>query len=101
MKRRFMVVAVLFLFVFASASALAGGRPDKDYRDWFGHFAVGAALPSAHLDDFVDDAIYVNGGATYWPSDWALGLNLDLGWAENDLSSDVIRAINQPTGRKS
>jgi len=94
MKRQFTVLAVLFLFVFTSASALAGGRPDKDYRDWFGHFAMGASLPTANLDDIVDDAFYLNGGATYWPNNWAMGINLDLGWAEHDVSRAALDAIN-------
>ena len=44
MNRTARVLAIGCLFCFASASVLAGGRPDKDWRSWFGHFSGGYSL---------------------------------------------------------
>ena len=94
MKRPVMVAAIGCVVFLASAAALAGGRPDKSYKDWFGHFAAGYSVASGDIGDIIDDDFYVNGGATYWPENWAAGIDLDLSWAEYDISSSAIRAIN-------
>ena len=94
MKRHVTVWVVCCVFFFASASALAGGRPDKPYKDWFGHFAAGYSFAESDFGDIVDDDLYLNGGATYWPEDWAIGIDLDLAWSQYDLSNSAIGAIN-------
>jgi len=76
-----------------AGSTLAGGRPDK-VKSWFGHVAGGYNVPSGDFSDVVDDGWEVNGGATFWPESWPVGINLDLAYSEFDLSDEVIQFIN-------
>ncbi len=94
MKRYVTACVVCCVFFLASATALAGGRPDKSHKDWFGHFAGGYSLAGTDFGSIVDDDFYVNGGATYWPDDWAAAINLDLAWSEYDVSGSSIRVLN-------
>lgn len=44
--------------------------------------------------DIVDDDLTINGGATYWPTTWPVGLSMDLAYQQLDVSSAALRAIN-------
>jgi opacity protein-like surface antigen len=72
----------------------AGGRPDKDWKSWFGHFAGGWSFAQGGFGDVADDAWYLNGGATYWPDTWPAGIGLDLSWSEHDFSNAAIDRVN-------
>jgi opacity protein-like surface antigen len=85
---------MLVVALVAAGTAHAGGRPDKDWKDWFGHFSGGWSLAEGTFGDIVDDDFYLNGGATYWPEAWAAGINLDLAWADYDLSGSAVRRLN-------
>ena len=88
--RLFLPLAVLVL----SATAEAGGRPDKTYGDWFGHIAGGVDFAQGDFGDVVDDGWSLRGGATYWPSDWPVGIQFEVAYSAHDFSSSAIRAIN-------
>jgi hypothetical protein len=75
-------------------NAYAGGRPDSSSRDWFGHINGGYAFATGTTSDFLDDDWTIGGGAIYWPSDWPLGIALDVNYWQMDLSSKSIQAIN-------
>lgn len=75
-------------------TALAGGRPDDSYRNWFGHAAAGVDFAAGDFADVVDDAFAIRGGATYWPSDKPYGIQLEVAYSKHDFSSSAIRAIN-------
>ena len=93
MKRKlaFLICLVFVLGLLSSGSALAA-RPDKDWKDWFGHLAIGYVAPEGDFGDAVDSTWMLSGGATWWPG--AVGLDLDLGWADFDLSNELIQMIN-------
>ncbi len=93
MRRSSAVLFCCFLLLF-SASARGGARPDKDWKGWFGHFNFGYNLPTGSIGDIVGDDWSLNGGATYWPDTWPVGLSLELGWAEYDVKNSAIQAIN-------
>jgi opacity protein-like surface antigen len=71
-------------------NAYAGGRPDSSSRDWFGHINGGYAFATGTTSDFLDDDWTIGGGAIYWPSDWPLGIALDVNYWQMDLSSKSI-----------
>jgi opacity protein-like surface antigen len=87
----FIATALLAAFV---SPANAGGRPDGTSRSWFGQIGTGWAFPTGDSGDFLDDDWTIGGGAMYWPSDWAIGIALDVNYAEFDLSSQAISDIN-------
>lgn len=93
MKRRCLPLVIAIVLV-ASVGADAGPRPDKDWKNFFGHISGGILLPQGDLDDIVDEDFYLSGGFLYWPTDWALGLNVDLAYSDTDIKSSVIQAIN-------
>jgi len=83
----------LVMLVF-TATAEAGGRPDKVYGDWFGHIAGGVNFAQGDFGDIADDGWSIRGGATYWPSDWPVGIQLEVAYSAYDFSSSAIRSIN-------
>lgn len=85
----------LLLTAFISTEVHAGGRPDASYRSWFGQINGGYAFGSGDTSDFLDDDWTFGGGAIYWPSDWPVGIALDVNWLRMDLSSQAINAINE------
>ncbi len=76
------------------ATAQAGGRPDYGSRAWFGHIGGGLNVTQGDFGDVADDGFAIRGGATYWPSDWRVGLQLEAAYADYDISSSAIRSIN-------
>jgi opacity protein-like surface antigen len=89
----------LFVFFICLAFAAVGtstfaGRPDKSWKKWFGHFSGGYTMAQGDFGDLVDDDWTLAGGATYWPENWPVGLDLELSWNDLDVSSDAIQAIN-------
>ena len=93
MNRKLLVVIVCMGLIVASGSAFAG-RPDKAFKSWFGHLGVGYSLPQSTFGDFFDDDWHFNGGATYWPEEWVIGIELDLAYSSYDVKSSVVRTIN-------
>jgi len=89
------IVFVLCLVTLTANSVLAGGRPDKSRQKWFGQVAGGFSFAQSDFGDIVDDDLILSGGATYWPEDWKVGINLDASYDKRDISSSAIRAINQ------
>ena len=94
MRKLVALVSVFLIAVVAIGPAWSAARPDKDYKDWFGHFAAGWSLTQGHVDEILDDDWYFNGGATYWPTHWPIGIDLDLSWSNYDVSHKAIDAIN-------
>jgi opacity protein-like surface antigen len=82
------------MFLVCSSSASAGGKPDKDWKDWYGHIAFGYSLAEGDFGDVVDDDFYFDGGATFWPETAAVGFTFDLAYSGYDVKSSVVRDIN-------
>ena len=87
------VTALVVLALGATSSTLAG-RPDKSWKNWFGHVAAGWGFQQGDGDEVLDDGFYINGGATYWPDSWPIGLDLDLAWSQYDVKSSALRELN-------
>jgi hypothetical protein len=97
MKRKLaiLVCAVFVLGMLSSGSAWAG-KPDKDWKNWFGHFAIGYVVPEGDFGDLVDDTWNLSGGATWWTG--PVGLDFDLAWNDFDLTNSAIGQINDNLG---
>ena len=58
MKRNwvgFVLCSLLVVFVAAGSAWAGGGRPDKDFKDWFGHVDFGYSLAEGDFKDIADD----------------------------------------------
>jgi opacity protein-like surface antigen len=92
-RRKLLIPIIALALILATTSSFAG-RPDKSWKNWFGHFSGGYTQAQGDFGDIVDDDWTLAGGATYWPETWPIGLDLELGYNDFDLSSAAIRAIN-------
>jgi opacity protein-like surface antigen len=93
MKRKLgILVCVVFVVGILSAGSTEAARPDKSWKNWFGHFSAGYVVAQGDFGDIVDDTWTVSGGATWWPG--KVGIDLELGWTDFSVSNDTIRAIN-------
>ena len=92
--KRITVLLSITLWV-ASSAAWSQPRPDKGYRNWFGHISGGYSLPQGDVSDILDDGYSFRGGATYWPETWPIGIVLDTEYSSFDMSNSAIREINQ------
>ena len=88
------LIFVSLLILVISANAYAGGRPDGQSRSWFGQVNTGYEFTTGSTRDFLHANWALGGGALYWPSDWPLGIALDLNYSRFDFTSSTIRAIN-------
>lgn len=86
--------AVCAALLLTTSAAQAGGRPDYDSRSWFGHLDLGMIEPQSRTADILDSDWTLSGGATFWPSDWPVGLMFDVGYTDLDLTASAINALN-------
>jgi len=93
MRRPLTIALVMFVSLSLVPAALAG-RPDKSWKNWFGHIAGGWGFQQDDTKDILDDALYFDGGATYWPTDWPVGLVLDLAASQYDFNRETLDKIN-------
>lgn len=87
--------AIVCIILAGSLSSTFAGRPDKSWKSWFGNVAGGWAYPQSDLGDVAHSDFWLEGGATYWPDDWAVGIDLDLGYTKFDIQGSVIEQINE------
>lgn len=93
MRRKLLAPIICMALLLAVTSSFAG-RPDKSWKNWFGHVSGGYSMAQGDFADIVDDDWTLAGGATYWPETWPIGIDLELGYNDFDLSSAAIKAIN-------
>ena len=97
MKRKLAIlVCVVLVFGIFSTGSTEAARPDKSWKNWFGHFSGGWVVAQGDAGDFVDDTWTLSGGATWWPGN--VGLDIELGWTDFDVSDDAIRRLNEDIG---
>jgi hypothetical protein len=95
MARKFLsTTGAIALLALLAAPAHAGGRPDGSSRTWFGQINTGWSFPTGDSGDFIDDDWTFGGGAIYWPSEWNVGIAIDVNYNKFDLSSKAIGEIN-------
>ena len=92
--RKAAVALTTCIVLICSSSVPQAGRPDKSWKNWFGHLSGGWVFAQGDLSDIIDDDFTLHGGATYWPSDWPFGIELDLSYTEFDVSNSAIDRIN-------
>jgi opacity protein-like surface antigen len=92
-KRKFRIIFICTLAVLLASSAWAG-RPDKSWKSWFGHFAGGYSSVIGDASSVVDDGWNLNGGATYWPESWPVGLDLELGYNDFGLKRETLAGLD-------
>jgi opacity protein-like surface antigen len=97
MKRKLLIL-ILCSAVVLSMTASFAGKPDKDWKNWYGHFSTGLSLPQGTFSDIAEDDWVLYGGATYWPEDWPIGIDLELAYNGFDLNNAAIDAINDAIG---
>ena len=87
---RFVNLTCVFLVAaLVGTNVYAGGRPDSSSRDWFGHINGGYTFATGTTSDFLDDDWTLGGGAMYWPSDWPLGIALDVNYCLNGFAGQI------------
>jgi hypothetical protein len=74
------LTCVFLVAALVGTNVYAGGRPDSSSRDWFGHINGGYTFATGTTSDFLDDDWTFGGGAMYWPSDWPLGIALNVNY---------------------
>ena len=90
-------VTLTFACIVAALCAVdahAGGRPDSSKRNWYGQFDAGYSFTTSSTSDFLRDDWSFGAGALYWPSDWPMGIALDVNYSQLDLTGNAIGAIN-------
>jgi len=95
MRRIFVLLVICMVVLLPATAPLAGARPDKEWKDWFGHLGIGWGLAQGTFGDLVNDTVVFDGGATYWPETWPVGLNLDAAYSNYDFSAETLRRINE------
>ena len=93
MKRKFRIIFICTLAVLLASSAWAG-RPDKNWKSWFGHFAGGYSSVTGDASSVVDNGWNLNGGATYWPESWPIGIDLELGYNDLGIKSETLASLD-------
>jgi opacity protein-like surface antigen len=91
---------IICLALLLAATSSFAGRPDKSWKNWFGHVSGGYSMPQGDFADVVDDDWTFAGGATYWPETWPVGIDIELAYNDWDVTSEALREFNeqQPPG---
>ena len=94
LRRLVPVLLVLGLLPLATVQA----QFDKEYKSWYPHIAVGYSIPLAEFDDLAQDGFSINGGVTYKPSDWAVGVIMDLAYSDYNLERSFLDVADSSGG---
>ena len=87
-------ITIVFCAVGLLSISAANARPDKSWKDWFGHLEGSFVLSQGSYSDVVEDDFSFSGGATYYPEDWPVGIDITLSWSDQDFEPAVLRAVN-------
>jgi len=96
--RRKLVTPIVLVMVALLCISSAWAQPRKSWKSWYGHIAGGYNSLSGDAGDVADDGLNINGGATYWPEPWPLGLTLELGFNKSDITSEAAAAADATGG---
>jgi opacity protein-like surface antigen len=69
-----------------------------DWKSWYGHVAAAWTLPQGDAGDVINNDFSLLGGATYYPSDWPVGIALELGWSEFDMTRETLQLLESSGG---
>ena len=93
---KYSVVAMVVGLLFVSG---AFARPDKDWKEWYGHVAIGYADPQGDAGDVVKGDLSISGGVTWWRTGTPVGLEFDFGFTEMDMRREVLEDVDASGGR--
>jgi len=89
------VITLACSVLLLSAGLTQAARPDKDWKEWFGNFAIGyAGIDGDEGGEAFNDDWYFEGGATLWPDSSPVGLSLNVSYSEYDAKNSVVQLIN-------
>jgi opacity protein-like surface antigen len=91
--RRTLVAFVVCWVACLLTTPVWAARPDKNWKSWFGHIAGGYDSPTNDVEAILKDGWNFNGGATYWPEHWKVGLALEFGYNFFDIEDSVLDQI--------
>lgn len=80
-------------------STVAQAQPKKDFKDWYGHVAGGYSTVIGDAEQIADDDINLNGGATYWPDAWPVGVKVEFGYNDFDLTREAVQYVGGAGGK--
>lgn len=84
--------SVNLLFVLLTVAMLptqAEAQGSKPWKSWYGHIAGGYTDVTGEAGKVFNNGWNINGGATYKPSSWPLGLNLELAYNDFGMTKDA------------
>jgi len=86
MRRLVPVLLVLGLLPLATVQA----QFDKEYKSWYPHVAGSYVLPLAESRDALSNGFGISGGATHKPSNWPVGIIMDLAYNDFRIKSEAL-----------
>ena len=90
--------SLLLLLVLGLASPVLAGRPDADWKSWFGQVSIGYVDPQGDAGDVADGGLNLNLGAVLWPQGSPVGYSFDLGFNEFDIKHEAANAVGATGG---
>ena len=82
-------LAVVALSISLAHMPSSQAKPDK-LNNWFGHLAAGYTSVIGDSRDLIEDGTTFQAGGTYWPDEWPLGVQLELGYDNFDIQESAL-----------
>ncbi|MFV2073738.1 MAG: outer membrane beta-barrel protein [Thermoanaerobaculales bacterium] len=92
------LLPIMALGALILAPAAANAQFTKSWKDWYGHVAGGYSFVRGDAAGVIKDGWNVNGGATYYPDDWLIGISLGLDFESHDLKREILDAFEASGG---
>jgi opacity protein-like surface antigen len=86
-------IPVLFVTILLLTTSTAMAQPDKPWKSWFGQISVGYSAPVGDASDVLDGGWTLQGGATYKPETWPLGVWIEGAYANNDVKRSILDEV--------
>jgi hypothetical protein len=83
-------LAVIVGLAVALGATGARAQPKKDWKSFFGHVGGGWTLVDGEAADVINDGWNLNGGFTYKPPSWPVGIVGDLGYNDFRVKSSAL-----------
>jgi opacity protein-like surface antigen len=83
---KIMAIYPVALAIGILVAAPAQAQFTKNWKSWYGHVQGGFSLTQGDVSELADDGWTLGGGATYYPSDWPVGISMGLEYSAFDMS---------------
>ena len=84
------LLPIVILGAFILAPSTADAQFKKTWKSWYGHVQGGYSMVQGDLDNVLKDGWNISGGATYKPKDWLLGVTMELGYNDFNMTSEAL-----------